>query len=533
MSQQRITLFFPVLWREKRTPPAKCHFLKLPSSIRRRIYLEADLVVGETIYMNFWDSRGQSNFTWGTSSDFGDLLTLPLTLFSVCKKVHEETTQILYDENRFVVTRHGKRGGLQVLEKLGEETLAKIKFIAVRINISDRDRRCTHESWEYLTLWPHDNPLAHVSMSDIALISQWQHIFSLLSRCVLPGQLALYITCDCEDLQTAKAIAEPLMMLPTLRDSALRLGEAYDAEIQELAESTVRHLTNRPNLTVEPFQFSKLPKEIQLTILSYTDLVTSNEIKCNLNRMDFPAWCHRGISTGNSRINLPDCFCYSQHAAFNPRCHHDRKLGFPSALFLVSQHFLESAVDIFYGKNSFVASMMSNTTDGTYIVPIMDNFPEYALKSLTSLKLDFGPEIFEWNPSLINMFSPSVEGWKNWPKVLRLLSESSNLAILNLEIRFYESFYSNYRYGSTLTTDIAYEEKMWDIYQGMIQPVAILQGLKNLFVHLNWGTGSKGTGYKDDRNIYERRLEIMAMGPDYDAWQHGKIVRVDCSGSEY
>ncbi|KAH9208126.1 hypothetical protein DL95DRAFT_395537, partial [Leptodontidium sp. 2 PMI_412] len=68
-------------------------------------------------------------------------------------------------------------------------------------------------------------------------------------------------------------ITLPLLLLPTLRDFALRLGRDYHEDLQALAETTVLRLTVRPSNSEPPFRFLDLPKEIQLKILKYTDLV--------------------------------------------------------------------------------------------------------------------------------------------------------------------------------------------------------------------------------------------------------------------
>lgn len=96
MSQQRITLFFPVESRRKKTPPRRSQFLALPPSIRRQIYHSAGLATGKTFHINHWPTRKKSLPSRQVPFDHREdayLPPLPLDLFPVCRLVNEELTQ--------------------------------------------------------------------------------------------------------------------------------------------------------------------------------------------------------------------------------------------------------------------------------------------------------------------------------------------------------------------------------------------------------------------------------------------------------
>jgi len=520
---------------------AKSLFLELPYTIRLRIYHEAGLLSGKTIHMNFWAIRKRpKSYPSAFDHDYGSsLLPLPLGLFAVCRTVHEEVTEILYGENRFAIDRRA-RLGLRALARFTQSTLSKIRFLVININLAScvdiccghRERKCGNGYVRCYHSLSHDELLNHTIQSDQTTISQWQRICALFSRSFLPSQLALYITCDCEDFQTAEMITGPLLTLPVLRDSALRLGRDFNEALQGLARRTVLQLTDysAPGLA-QPFRFLSLPKEIQLKILTYTDLANNLEITCNSNNMAFNTAC----PTGGTAAALPDpdtellkCFCSSGHSAFNFHCHHSKTLGFPSAFFLVSRQFRDAATEIFYGQNAFVVSMSGDIDNSLSILPGFKIFPKDAIRFIKRLK-------FLFDPSKPEMVVPDVPDWEHWLNALELLLKHSNLAILNLEIRLAEEFYSSGRYELTLQqTNEEYLEIIKAAYWRLVQPVATLRGLKNFFVHLNWGTSVTGGGQApDNRRELERGLETLVMGEGYNAWARGKVVRIDLTGCDY
>ena len=73
-----------------------------------------------------------------------------------------------------------------------------------------------------------------------------------------------------------------------------------------------------------------------------------------------------------------------------------------------------------------------------------------------------------------------------------------------------------------------YEDRMWETYHTLIQPMTSLRGLKSFFMHINWGSSCGMPGQKswDGRDEIESKLEKMVMGQEYDSWKHGKEVRI-------
>ncbi|KAH8600053.1 hypothetical protein B0O99DRAFT_611648 [Bisporella sp. PMI_857] len=544
MSQQRITLFFPLVWRKKNSPPveSRSRFLELPYNIRRRIYFEAGLLTGKTIHMNFWATRMRTGLD-REPRDYDEnssLPSLPLSLIAVCRAVDEEITQIFYGENCFAIMRRAPRG-LRALERVRDSTLRKMRFVVVRLNLAScanlccghQDRKCGNAFYDSGFHPSHDEPLDQARMPGQSIISQWQRICTRLSV-IEPGKLAFYLVCDCADHQTADMIVQPFLTLPTLRDSALRLARDYEPQLQSLARNAVLRVTGgHPPQALPPFRFLNLPKEIQLSILRYTSLVNDYEITCRQDRMHCLGSCFAsGAATEGPRfdIRLFKCFCSKGHSAFNFRCDGCASLGFPHAMFLVSREFRDAAIEVFYGKNEFEVSMtrsipssaeLARDAGHMSIVHGLQRFPRYSLQFLTRL-------IFLFEEYELGSLQLNQTAWASWTGLVNALSKEATIPILGLEIRFTEPSYNSI-WDPPLVVDDGHDERMLRTYRRMIEPVVALKGLKNFFVHMNWNSscGVPGKGVPDRRQIVEQKFERMIMGQQYDAWKCGKAVRMD------
>lgn len=496
-----------------------------------------------TIFLNFWairkkiDHRNRQPFDHPADIDFA---ALPLSLFSVNRLINNEVSQIFYGENQFAITPRAPNG-LRALERFSDAILSKLRSLIIRLNLSScayvccgsREGRCSNGNSRCYRPSAHDASLNSSSVTDNLIISQWEQICARLSTNIQPSKLSLYIICDCEDRQTADMIIAPLLTLPLLQDCGLRLAKEYDKGLQEVAKSTVLYLTRYSTpQNLPPFRFLDLPREIQLNILQHTRLVYDDETRCGQDYMRFGGYCSaqgKAPSATAPDSSLLKCFCCSSHSAFSFSCDNCESLGFPHAFFLVNRTFRYAAIEVFYSKNKFAVSMVgldlsTSTTAQIHrnllIIPGLERFPKYSLRFLTSLRLDF-------ESSDLELFQPNRAGWKNWLNTVDLLSEEASLAALNLEIRLTEKVYDSAWAKSEV--EAGYEQCMWETYQIFIRPLISLQRLKKFFVHLNWASscGLPESGVPDGRQEIERKLERMVMGEEYDAWKHGKAVRID------
>lgn len=430
---------------------------------------------------------------------------------------------------------------MRALERFRDSTLRQIKFLAIRVNVDScietccghRQRRCGNGNVYGRDHHIHDVPLNAGVTSHHGTILQWQRICARLSNAE-PGKLALFITCDCADRYTADIIVTLLSTFPILQDCALRIAGDHDDEMQRLAEDTVYRLTGRsPPPSIPPFQFLRLPKEIQLNILNYTKLVTGCYVTCEESRMNYGGTCSvKGtaapVPTAGSRLLA--CFCSKSHSAFNFRCKNCKSVGFPLALFLVSRNFRDLATEVFYGKNVFAVSMVDHTSPcyspsaminrPMSIVPNLTRFPNGAIQFLTSL-------IFSFEVCGLDHLQSSRPEWKHWLDTIELLSKEANLAVLRLQVRLGEIWYRTV-FEAQIVLEAGRGERMSETYHRLVQPMACLKGLQDFFVHINWSSSFRvpDQSATDWPRELEHRLESIVMDQEYDAWKRGKTVDV-------
>jgi len=408
-------------------PASKVTFLDLPFTLRRRIYLNAGLLSKSTIYLNYVSSSGghcdleydaDNLEQWpmeetisARSLSLAHFLdgylpwpqiclnrhclcleqqisthpeckcnALPYQLLYVSKTIAKEVSTVFYSENDFSVYRTGL-GGLSSLSRLPPGALACMKSLSVCLNFYVEEQRwgrefgpdsggfchamCRTSKWERL--------FSNSKRRDeLVALKEWQLLCQLLGSQLQPNCLKLFLTCDVADVEIAEEVVRPLLQLPTLQECAVRLGSHYihaDVDcfqpLTELARRTVDQVTIRS--AQRNFRYPDLPKEIQIRILGYTELVTPFDLVWAFNtdvaeHIKSPYYENRTFHSRGSpwssssccRECSPDsqpCACWSGQAAFSTTC---TCWKFPLSLFLVSCEMKEDAEFIFYSRNRFV-----------------------------------------------------------------------------------------------------------------------------------------------------------------------------------
>ncbi len=488
--------------------------------------------------MNHWSTRATAVSYYEVHNhhrEDAELPPLPLALFAVNRFIYDEITELFYGGNRFAITRTAPRG-LRALERFSDTVLKKMRCLLVRLHLpscggtccGDRRRRCGNKQYYCAFLRRHEPLLGHSSEVDRGVIAEWERICEKLAGSVIPGRLALYVVCDCEDLETAERVVRPLLTLPVLRDCALRLRRECKEEMQGLAKETVYRVTGcSPSQAIPPFRppfrFMDLPKELQRNVLEHTALVSREEIMYSQDYITVAGSCAvNGVAgdTSKPRTDLFKCFCYRAHSAFSLNCNRCEALGFPHALFLVSREFRAAAMEVFYGKNTFVISVIGSMGDNMSITAGLERFPKGSIRLLTSLQLSF-------NYTELDILQRSNRGmWKNWLSIIEILSKEANLAVLRLEIRMEEEDFCCITSDMPVLTADEYEKKMEDTYNDLVEPMCALRGLKSFFVHFYRST-IFSVPDKREQNWWQKvegKLERMVMGEEYDAWKCGKDV---------
>jgi len=307
---------------------------------------------------------------------------LPSQLLDTCRTISDEVNRIFYSKSHFIICR-SDLGGLSGLFSLKPRALSWMSSLCIRLNICDcgyAPESCTSKDSENHEVTCHKSCIrSHEELlrkptfqGEIKAMAEWKHLCRHLAASTTPKRLRLCVICDVVDVEAAKQIAEPMLEIPILRECTLRFGlKGRQEELQELARKTVLKLTGRiiTGITDTPFRFMDLPREIQLHILRYTDLVSPKDL----------AWCpdqaidgYRVVQSSSIRWQLhssttaydyfccgscscsgatDSCCCTIRHTGFSTTC---ECWTMPTALFSLSRRMKEDATSIFFSRNHFV-----------------------------------------------------------------------------------------------------------------------------------------------------------------------------------
>lgn len=264
--------------------------MRLPYSIRRRIYILAGLFSGFKIHLNYeppedeefeepfctqflscanledlpqqdevtpW-SEQLSHFIdgplphpkimldrdiWWPSTyppvppiDHHKYPALPFQLLYVSRQMSIDVKKIFWSENYFTVAQPDI-GGLSFIHSLSPIALRSLTSLSVRLNYWG-------SKWNWhdgLRDSYRDKPPCHVccpsygfqdpirvprTREEKKLMEEWNKVCNHLAKTIRPGVLKLWIFCDVLNQEAAEMILKPLSQLPTLRECGIRLSYA-------------------------------------------------------------------------------------------------------------------------------------------------------------------------------------------------------------------------------------------------------------------------------------------------------------------
>lgn len=550
----------------KRAPAEGSHFLRLPSSIRRQIYLAAGLGPGRFIDLNYWgegkrsggldddgyyrteeeeegaeeDRAPPKQTRW---ADHPEADPLPTGLLYVSRAVHDEAEAVLYGENRFAISQRDA-GGLRALEAISPGALRELRSLAVRLapcfcitpgcNLERwSQRRSRLEFWE-CPRTRHDRPLRVIARSDRAVISRWRRICARFAAHVLPERLRLYLVCHAKDPASARAVVEPLFTMPTLRGCGISLGSCRDGELRQLARATVLRLVGRTCLDA-PFRFLDLPLEIRLQILGQTALTApvelqwfAHETRLRYRSPSLPSSSSRDKDDDDDEATVDlSHFCCQELGACGLRC---GCYSFPSPYFLVSRGFGAAAMKVFYSKNRFVvlpwhpSPLMplreARSSDEGIHRWDLSNFCRFFRCLPPGLTYALAHLVLVLPPMEPTYLSEGQRGWEQWLETIDLLAKDANLPGMTLEVHMADvKFLTDEEQESRRYPNRPKERRMREAYRRILEPLTKLRGLKVLFIHIAWPVHA---GSQDARVADEQMLEKMVIGPAYNASEWGK-----------
>ena len=451
--------------------------------------------------------RGFTGELLNRSQCCGPPLNTALRLVS--RQLNEEASDVTFSGDRFAL-RTSCPATLKDLLKIGEKPLSKIQHLHIELE---------SPKWgEGITL---------DELKDRVLITAWREICEKLKSWIIPRRLELTFICSAADLPTARNLADTLRSLPPLKHCSLSFGSRFDRSFQTTVRDLCLELTKVETSPAHPFPFVRLPAELQLTILGYTDLVVRSkdaqftpqvlEIEDGQLRSADLCCCIRrcgrtrcGRCSGTPVHRLCQCFgvihsccCYKGSNSFSTLCH---CAHVSTDLLLVSRQVSSCALEVLYRQNRYQLS-----GDHYSSLKFLQRLPPRALDLMKDIVFKFGC----WDAEL-GYRARREEFLSSWQDLLDFIQGNFNLSKLSLTIySTVENASSGRGYSPQPKED---EGKVF--YRDILGPVRSLKGLKAYFVYL-----------EDDRVRHmEEESEKDVMGENYDSARFGKIATEDRQG---
>lgn len=403
-------------------PPGRAKsLLGLHPHIRRRIYLH--------IGVARFDGYPYTYFLGGPreppASDIPRYDPPPTRNFAgllqSCRALYMETAALLYSANRFVIF-YSPQDSFERLRALSPTSLASLTSLKIILNQSCHEpiypprfpQYCWCDGHE-IEQWAannhctkmrggqHRRPLLDSALGadwaaltsakrDIqAMMRDWHDAVAFTSPHISFMHLELFFICDIDHgdpyaLEAARLALAPLARFPRLKNVHVRLGKKPNYLLQQMAQNAVLRACGRAcpagrgsaTLNVPP-NLTRLPPELRIRILEYTDLVTPwKEVTWSRQHHGYQvihALCfahssqkdgcqpdvHHGcqLITCNSSLG-PDlglaprtgcCFCRVRHSAFSLGCN---CWAPPTNLFLICRALYRDAQFVFFSRNRFI-----------------------------------------------------------------------------------------------------------------------------------------------------------------------------------
>ncbi|KAI1320341.1 hypothetical protein F5Y16DRAFT_85175 [Xylariaceae sp. FL0255] len=351
--------------------PHVCSFLRLPASVRRRIYEYAGVGL---------DIEGESRKEGMISLNEDEL-----SLLYVCRTTRADVEAIIFSQQHphqslCVVVGADDTGEVQE----GDVTIEQALYYLLNLP----NWVCLKLRVLYVQLYL--NPWWCLSRNKIprqiepSLITLWQRAIRHVLARVEPGTLTLHLVCDIpsEDhcIEPAREVLLPLSDFPgVLEELQMLLHNAGRVPCLKALAGRIALIAQRPRepdpyRDNQPFRFLDLPVEIRQLVFSYTNLVSpcrriqwspdvgfsapvpfcacEDGIICREEHIHHALKFHKcdaQFTWTDARRVMP--FCQQYSSGYSSRCNHKQS---PLALFLVSRAVYEEAIRFFYANNRVV-----------------------------------------------------------------------------------------------------------------------------------------------------------------------------------
>ena len=466
---------------------------------------------------------------------------------------------ILYSENRFFF-RPRRASDFTTLQQLQPRAISHLTHLLVCLSFAPcgplypNRASCGNTGRPHRFTEDYDEPVIRLLPKHQPYLQRWcatiQHILSHARQEVLQ----LDLVCDVESFDLASMVLQPLSQAHNLADCSIRLSPQQSPVLRELARSTALRATGGKT-TLPQFQFSELPREIQLQILEYTDLVTplrevewtpgygyyvrirdelDERCPCYFNKQPGEVGCIHQF--GYCWEGTTACFCRRYHAAYSRTC---KCWAPPQALFLVSHRLREVSEEVFFSRNRIVINPIVSCFEkpqwsfrqleaSTFLTMTRPS----ALSFIRNLELVFPPV----GPSY---FEEGGESHLDWVQATAVAKDKLNLPKLTLRISM-APFPMN---GINVTPyhvnlDNAQGIEMLRTYLRLLQPFSAYTDAQRIFLRLAWpwqwvpfarAMLEQGKyrcpGYHESQTSYiEQLFGLAILGKHHDRLTAGKAT---------
>ncbi|KAL4936535.1 hypothetical protein BDV06DRAFT_204848 [Aspergillus oleicola] len=505
-------------------------FIHLPDHVRRKIYLQTQLIANSRINISRrirfpeWSQREKRLIRW--SIDFWPLV-FPNQLFYVSRSVSEEARRVFFSANSFELSLD-EDGGFQYLINAGPLAWASLSNVQVNI-----DQQLCHAIWgdcscKARLITKGNGPVEHS-----AIFSAWRQLCVQLGPHLKDDQLSIHVACGAVSKATAATFLDALSELPRLKDLSIRLGPHRNLHVLSMILEAIKRKTkffetrNRP--TKETFPFLKLPVELQIRVLEYTDLTESKPLMLLPPYHWFaPSDCFRyecNANTDDWDQAEWDNWCPAKHAAFST-VYSCWKL--PGLLLIGNKHIRDIAIQIYYSTNVFhllralpnpeeePPETWRNGSPNISLTPwspqtsgFLCGFPDYSWAHLRHIHWTF-------QDMHHNAFRVNYKGIRSdWLKTIAVLRENITPGKLTIEIDLSPPTLQRYEPEDAKSIALT-----WALYDQIVEPITWLSGLlKDFFVHCYFPTDHDSIPLRINQ---EYVLECWVMGQEYDSLARGK-----------
>ncbi|KAL4934986.1 hypothetical protein BDV06DRAFT_229244 [Aspergillus oleicola] len=477
--------------------------LRLPYNVRRRIYIELDVIRHEPIDLSLcapdgeWSCRekriikgNQPCRKWFTNQ-----------LFYVSRAVSEDSRTMFYSENRFKFARH-ITWGLQDIRGFGPLAWGSFRRLSFAL-----DRTYHYEANEYG--FEYDEWFWERAQDASEVLPDWLYICEQLAAySTRDDWLELRFSCDATEKATAAAFLDPLKDLPRLKDLVIQMGPFFNPRMHEMVTATIREKTRAEEFP-GVFRFFDLPVELQYRILEHTDLIIPKRLTYSDIRGAFLPPYSYGIFSRDPGEDF-----YHGRAALP--C-----LRTPHMLFLVSNSMRQLAMSIFYSQNVFkvkceLGRCAPAAAWSAQQSAFLHCFPKRSFHHLRHIHWEL-PSMRNWLE-----FQPGNKETEDWVISLYLISLAVPPGVLTIELVL------SFNGCDVLTPEYQYQVHYNDdYYDRVISCMDCLEGrLRDFFIQIHYPESSP---WDQSRANRERRLEQRIMGSNYDSFARGKKLNVEGS----